>query len=286
VIPAAGGIRGNGVATRTNSLYARELARAAAGALLFAFPLMMTMEMWWIGFYLDPVRFALFILVGFALLLGLSYYSGFQGEEGWRDVIMDTLSGFAVAVAVSALFLGLFGVLQFDMPLGEIVGKVGLVAIPAGIGALVARKQFQSSGDDDGEERADHCSYAGELFLMFGGAVFIAFNVAPTDEIELIAHMMTPWHGLLLAAVTIAIQHALVYNLEFSGQETWPRDRRFAFVFFNYTVAGYGVALAVSLYVIWTFGRTDGMPLTEVANLTVVLGFPAALGAATARLVI
>jgi putative integral membrane protein (TIGR02587 family) len=274
------------VATRTNAAYARELARAAAGALLFAFPLMMTMEMWWIGFYLDPGRFLLFLLVGFALLLGLSYYSGFRGDEGWPDVVMDALSGFAVAVLVSALFLALFGVLEADMPLRELVGKVGLVAVPAGIGALVARKQLQASDENAEGERTENCSYAGEIFLMFAGAVFIAFNVAPTDEIGLISHMLTPWHALALATVTIAIQHALVYSIGFSGQEAWPRDSRFAFVFFNYTVAGYGVALAVSLYVMWTFGRIDGLPLGEVASMMIVLGFPAALGAATARLVI
>jgi putative integral membrane protein (TIGR02587 family) len=276
------------VLTRTNREYARELARGAAGAILFAFPLMMTMEMWWMGFYLEPVRFLLFLLVSFALLFGLSYFSGFGEDEGWPDVILDALSGFALGAAISAFFLAVFGVITLEMPLREIVGKVALVAVPSAIGAMLSRKQLQSSlgsGGDKAETEAKS-SYPAELFLMFGGAVFVAFNVAPTDEVELISHMMTWWQVLLLAAVTLVIQHALVYSVEFAGQESWPEGRRFAFVFFGFTVAGYGVALLVSLYVTWTFGRLDGLALHEVANMVIVLGFPAALGAATARLVI
>ena len=39
------------------------LARAFAGAIIFALSLLMTMEMWWLGFYMDRLRFAFFLLV-------------------------------------------------------------------------------------------------------------------------------------------------------------------------------------------------------------------------------
>ncbi|MGQ4272571.1 TIGR02587 family membrane protein [Terrihabitans sp. B22-R8] len=268
-----------------NRDYARELARGAGGAILFAFPLMMTMEMWWLGFYIEPHRFIIFVLAGFALLLGISRFAGFREQDTWHDIVLDALSGFMLGCLTSAILLALFGVLQPEMPLREIVGKIALVAIPATIGALVARKQF--GGDDEASHPEGQAApYANELFLMLGGAVFVAFNVAPTDEIELISHMMTWWQSLLLAAFTVFVQHAIVYNVEFAGQEAWPQERRFLFVFFSYTIAGYGIALAVSLYVVWTFGRVDGASIHEIANMLVVLGFPAALGAATARLVI
>jgi uncharacterized membrane protein len=38
--------------------------------------------------------------------------------------------------------------------------------------------------------------------------------------------------------------------------------------------------------VLWTFGRLDGVSLQEVLSAAVVLGFPAAVGAAGARLII
>lgn len=74
--------------------------------------------------------------------------------------------------------------------------------------------------------------------------------------------------------------------MEKTGQESRPEGGTFLSTFFHFTVAGYGIALLVSLYVLWTFGRTEDVAPAEIANMVVVLGFPASLGAATARLVI
>ena len=48
------------------------LARACAGAVLFGLPLLMTMEMWWLGFLIRPERLALFLLFGIPLLWALA----------------------------------------------------------------------------------------------------------------------------------------------------------------------------------------------------------------------
>jgi uncharacterized membrane protein len=69
----------------------------------------------------------------------------------------------------------------------------------------------------------------------------------------------------------------------------YPKKRQggtFLSTFLHFTRAGYGIALLVSLYVLWTFGRTDAVDLAQIAMMAVVLAFPAALGAAIARLVI
>ncbi len=269
---------------RTNATYARELGRAGGGAILFAFPLLMTMEMWSIGVYVHEGRLIAFLVIGFALLFGLSYFAGFEPDETWTDVTLDMFSAYAVATLICALFLSLFGVLTVEMSIREIVGKVALASLPAAIGALVARKQFHSGRSDRDDQR--RTSYQGEMFLMLAGAVFVAFNVAPTDEVSHISQLMTPLHALALAGVTILVQHALVYSVEFRGQVLWPGERKFAAVFVAYTLAGYAIALAVAGYVLWTFGRMDGMHPGEIATMVVILGFPAALGAATARLVV
>ena len=47
------------------------LARAFGGAILFSFPILMTMEMWQLGFYIDRFRLALFIVAFIPLLFGL-----------------------------------------------------------------------------------------------------------------------------------------------------------------------------------------------------------------------
>jgi putative integral membrane protein (TIGR02587 family) len=264
--------------------YAKGLARAFGGALIFAFPLLMTMEMWWLGFYMDPFRLVLFLLLGFAVIVGLSYYSGFEETHGLKEQLIDSLAAVAVGIIIAAAALAVFGLIEPSMPSREIIGKIAVQSVPASIGAVLARKQM--GGGRNNEQNKQKAGYPGELFLMAAGALFLAFNVAPTEEMALIGYKMTHWHGAALALVSLMLLHALVYSVGFAGQEEPPGESGFWLTFFHFTLAGYGIALLVSLYVLWTFGRTDGEALSMIIMMTIVLGFPAALGAAIARLVI
>lgn len=268
-----------------------DLGRAAGGALLFAFPLLMTMEMWEFGFAMDRFRLALFILLSLPVLFGLSYYSGFERTQSrWED-LEAVFIAYGIAFFISAIVLFLFGLINWDMSLDEVLGKIGLQTVPASIGAMLARRQLSGGGDneeeDEGnEEHGKRASYAGELFLMMAGAVFVAFNVAPTEEMVLIAYTMTPWHAAALAVASIAVLHAFVYTVGFGGQEERPEGKGFLATFLHFTMAGYGIALLISLYVLWTFGRTYDVSIFEISMMVVVLAFPSALGAATARLIV
>ena len=264
--------------------YLLGLGRAFGGAIIFSFPLLMTMEMWWLGFYMDRYRLALFLVLAIPMLVGLSYFSGFEKTFEWREDAMDAFAALGVGFIASAAMLGLFGLLEADMPANEIVGKVALEAVPASIGAMLGRKQMGDEDEDD-REKAE-AGYAGELFLMMVGAVFLAFNVAPTEEMPLIAYRMNPLQVVALVLVSLTILHAFVYTVGFAGQQKPSEGATFWSTFLHFTVAGYGIALLVSLYVLWTFGRTDGMSPAVIVQTVAVLGFPASLGAATARLIV
>lgn len=262
------------------------LARAIGGAVIFALPLFMTMEMWWLGFYMDRVRFALFLAANLPLLVGLSHVSGFEETfEPVQDVV-DALVAYAVGFATGAIGLALFGVLLPGMSWSEIVGKVAIVAVPGSIGALLAQSQFGGHAAEERAETDGTFGYGWQLFLMAAGALFLAFNLAPTEEMVLIAYRMTTWHALALVAVSLAGMHAFVYAMEFRGQESVaPGTPRWS-PFLRFTVAGYALALAVSAYVLWSFGRLDDTRLAHAVGIVVVLGFPAAVGAAAARLLL
>ena len=269
-------------ATAAPEPYVRALGRAAMGALFFAFPLLMTMEMWELGFHMDRGRLALFLIVSVALILGLSHFSGLRETRHLRDVITDAFAAIAVGFAVSAILLGLFAVYEAGEPLDVLAGKTALQAMPAALGAILARRQFSSGGQAETQAERQ-AGYAGELFLMAGGALFIAFSVAPTEEMILIAHRMAAWQAAGLLLLSLGLLHMVVYRLGFAGQHS---SESAAQAFFHFTLPGYAIALAVSLYMLWTFGRTDGLSLVEVARTMIVLGFPAAIGAALARLVV
>jgi putative integral membrane protein (TIGR02587 family) len=260
--------------------YARGLARACAGALIFGFPLLMTMEMWELGFHMDRFRLGLFVCVTAAVVFGLSRFAGFRDDTTLADDALDALAALLVGFVVSAALLGIMGLIGPGMALREAVGMIAVQAAPASMGAVLANKQLQQGANRTAKE--DRAGYLGQLFLMAAGALFFAFNVAPTEEMILIGFKMSPWHAVGLVLLSLLALHALVFTVGFAGQHEQEGHLR---AFLHFTFAGYGAALLVSLYVLWTFGRLDG-GLSEAIRAVVVLGFPAALGAALARLVV
>ena len=267
--------------------YALGLGRAFGGAILFGLPLLMTMEMWSLGVTTHPLRLLLFLSLNFWVLVVLSRFGGFEPTSSLAEDLLDAFAAYAVAIVVAAAVLALFGLLTFDTPLREVVGMVAVQSVPASFGAMLARKQLSagdSQKDDDQAARTE--GYGGQLFLMLAGSLFVAFNVAPTEEISLIGFKMTPWHSLALMTTSLLLLHLLVFSIGLSGQNEGPEGYGTGRLFLAFTLPGYGVALLVSLYVLWTFGSTDGENLEALIGSVVVLGFPAAIGAAIARLVI
>lgn len=266
---------------RRETAYLRDLGRAFGGALLFNVPLLMTMEMWEQGVTMDRWRLLVFILSGLPLLYGLAYYAGFSKRRGLRNDLLDTAVALAVGFVTASVLLVMFGVVDWNAPPREALGMVVLQAIPGGMGALLARRQLAGGGGGDGEE--EDASYVGELFLMAAGALFFALNVAPTEEVILIAYKATPWHALALIVASVALLHVIVFEAGFAGQEEADHPLK---AFAHFTLPGYAIALGISLFALFLFGRVEGHSLEGLTQTVLVLGFPASVGAAAARLLV
>lgn len=269
-----------------NWRYVKGLGRVFAGAMLFSLPLLMTMEMWWLGSYLERSRLVQFLLVNLVVLVGLARVSGFEKTSGWGEDVMDAFAAYSVAVAWSVVILWVIGVINADQSTGEIVGKVALQSVPAGFGAMLASKQLGSrevGGDDADRDRA---SYFGQLFLMLAGALFLGFNLAPTEEMILISFQMSAVQSIILVLISIILLHAIVYTVGFKGQEKPVGPTSFWSIFLRFTITGYAIAALVALYLLWTFGRIGETSATQIVGMVAVLAFPGAIGAAFARLVI
>ena len=262
------------------------LARALAGSLIFSLPLLMTMEMWQIGFYVSPWRLIVLLIVMIPLLTGLSYISGFEETERLRDDVIDAFVAIFVAAVLAAVILFIFRVITFEMPAGEIIGKIAIQTFPGSVGAMLARDQMSGAEEDRINRRRGSPQYPMELFLMAAGAVFLGLNVAATEEMVLLAHRMQPVHEIALVLISLAVMHAFVYAVEFAGKPHLHPDTTFWGLFVRFTIVGYAIVLLVALHLLWTFGRTDGAALAEVVSAAIVLGFPCAVGAAAARLIL
>jgi putative integral membrane protein (TIGR02587 family) len=245
----------------------------------------MTMEMWQLGFHMPRLPLALFIVVMLPVLFGMEYYTGFKESTTVLDEIADAAVACGVGLVASTVVLALFNLISLHEPLSSVVGKIALQSVPASFGAMLSGSQFGSQGSAERRHKRD-VGFGGILFLMAVGALFLAFNVAPTEEMLLIGWRMTHWHVIALAIVSLGVMHGFVYAASFRGSPGVAPGTRQSSLFFRYTVPGYAIALLVSGYVLWTFGRYQGQTGAPVIMQAVVLGFPASIGAAAARLVV
>lgn len=280
------------------------LARAAAGAVLFSLPLYMTQEMWELGASMSRARLALLVAVAAPFLVGLSHVAGFEPTFELREDAVDAAVAWAVGVVIGTAGLVLLGVLGPAHGAREWLGSVTLQAIPGSIGALLAQSQLQGGGSGDGGARDGDggageaggareaqaggrpSGYGSQLLVMAAGALFLAFNVAPTEEVSRVARLASAWHLLALVGVTLVGMHAFVYALEFRGQESLRPGAPGWSAFLRFTLVGWGIAVAISAWMLWTFGRLDGLALAAALRTVLVLAIPASIGAAAARVIL
>jgi putative integral membrane protein (TIGR02587 family) len=263
------------------------LARAFGGAIFFSLPMLMTMEMWWLGFYMSRWKLALLMVLMIPVLIVLDRFSGFKETSSWLEDALDGMVAYGVGLLASAVVLALFDVVDLGMPAREIIGKISVQAVPASFGAILANSQLADKGEQKQEEREkQQAGYGTEIFFMGVGALFLAFNVAPTEEMILIAFKMSHGHVAVLAVVSLLLMHGFVYSVNFRGSHSAPEGTPWWSMFLRFTVVGYAVALLMSAYVLWTFGRFESTSLEVYVQMAVVLGFPASIGAAAARLIL
>lgn len=264
------------------SRFVTGLGRGVAGALFLALPMLMTMEMWHLGYYMARERLLLLLLLNIPLLVLLAHRIGFEDISTWREAVRDAIIAYGIGIVTSLVVLAALGLLRGGMSAAEIVGKTALQSVPASIGAMLGRSQLGHEETDDGKKD----TYPGELLLMATGALFLSLNIAPTDEIVVLAYKMTAWHALVVALLSIALMHGFVYAVSFTGGHELSPETPWWHAFVRFTLPGYVVALAICVFTLWIFERLGDSSAVEIMLSVIVLGFPASLGAAAARLIL
>jgi putative integral membrane protein (TIGR02587 family) len=276
----------------------QEYARGIAGGLLFSLPLLYTMEVWWAGFVTQPSYLLLYFAAGFLLLFGYNRYSGLREDASWLEVAFEAFEEMGLGLLVSVLMLWLLGQLQAGMPLSEIVGKVVVEGVTAAIGVSVGSAQLggNGKGDDQGLKQEsnsregdspDVVGLPGQVALAACGAVLFASNVAPTEEIVMIAAKASPWKVLGLSLISLGLCALVPFYSDFRGSDrAHPEDERGWTTVASRTVLNYAVALVASAFILWFFGRFSGASFAACLAQVVVLGVAAALGASAGRLLL
>jgi len=262
-------------------------ARGLAGGVLFGTPLLFTMEMWWLGFSLPPEMLLATLAANFVVLLILEHFSGFREDTTFLEEVQDAVVSLGLGMFVSVVILGLINVIRPGMGLYEFAGKVLMETVAISIGISVAMTMLGENDNDDGHKDRDEVSFWGNQAEAVAGAVFFALNVAATEEPMMIGLQMTTLQSLILLVLTILTVFAITYSLEFSGGIAHREEVQWWNVLLEDSFSTCFTAISIAAGALFLFGRIDAdTGLLSALQMTVALGFPTALGAAFARLLI
>lgn len=266
----------------------KEYGRGLAGGLLFSIPLLYTMEVWWAGFIADPIRLASLIVFTFVLLLAYNRFAGFRYDPGWAEVAIDSVEELGLGLVTSAAMLYLLGRIGTAVSVEEAFSKIVVEATVVAIGFSVGTAQLGiAENDDDSPEKVgrEARGFAGQLTIAFCGAVLFASNVAPTEEVVMIGVETDPLRLIALAVVSVIVGAGILYFIDFT------RTHRIIDVGGHFdiimgSVVTYAIALVASAAILWFFGRFETSAVDVSVAQTVVLAFPATVGASAGRALI
>lgn len=273
--------------TRTYRNVLRNQGRGIAGALfVVGFSFLYTMESWWLGWRLPMGHLVVYAVVGLLGVLIITPWIGFEeeAEERTRQTPLRIAVDFTELVFQSLLTAYLvllaFGIVEVGQSLVTLV-RMGLIqVVPLGFGAAVAN-QLLSQSDDTVEE----ANFPRNVPTFVLGAVFMAFPVAPTQEVEAIA-IHAGWARLAsVVAISVLVVYLVLYELEFRGHQSRVKSRpwgaQIGAAFFVYVI---GVMVSVAFLA--AFGHFSGTTLAERVQQTIVLAFIASTGASAGEVVL
>lgn len=249
--------------------------------MMFSLPMLYTMEVWWSGFILHPLRMAALMLVTFILLLGYNRFAGLRSDNSWTEVVIDSIEEMGIGLILSAAMLALLNRIgPADAP-AEAVCKIVMEGMLVAIGVSVGTAQLGIQSEED----TPRDGWFAQLTLGVCGAVLFAANIGPTEEVQVLAMESTPWHQIGLVLASFGIGGVVLYFSEFQGSKRFARNQGNLDIVTG-SVLSYTISFLVSAAILYFFGRLDDMPLAFCLSQTVVLAFPASLGASAGRLLV
>ncbi|MBD2168976.1 TIGR02587 family membrane protein [Calothrix membranacea FACHB-236] len=273
-----------------------DIIRGTCGGFLFGIPLLYTMEVWWIGSLAKPPMMMLAIALMFIGVFLVNQAEGFRkrrhSSRAYEDII-DTIEAMAIGLACSSFMLFLLQELTPQTSLREALGKIIFESVPFTLGVALAN---QFLGDTDSinterqitkKQRSNLHATLSDLGATLIGATVIAFNIAPTDEIPMLAATVSPPWLLAIIATSLVISYGIVFQAGFSDQQKRRQQKGIFQRPSSETIMSYLVSLLAAALMLWFFQKLSlSDPWTMWLDHTLMLGLPATIGGAAGRLAI
>lgn len=280
-----------------------DIIRGACGGFLFGVPLLYTMEVWWVGSLAKPQLVMMAIAVTFIVVFLLNRTEGFRKRRYTLrpyEALSDTVEAIAIGIVCSSFVLFILREITLESPLQEALGKIIFESVPFSLGVSLAN---QFLGDSRSANQADSSNQPAkhspksknydlratidDLGATLIGATVIAFNIAPTDEIPMLAAANSPPWLLVMIAASLIISYSIVFQAGFSDQQKRRQQKGIFQRPSSETIMSYLVSLIASAFMLWFFQKlTFDDPWIIWLEHTLLLGLPATIGGAAGRLAI
>jgi putative integral membrane protein (TIGR02587 family) len=276
----------------------KEIISGASGGFLFGIPLLYTMEVWFIGSYVRPPILLGILAVTSIIIFIINRIEGFRPQESETlpGAIAETIETLAIGMVCSALMLVILKRIDLQSSLTEAIGKIVFEGVPFSLGVAFSRSLLNEDIDLDKSDREsqsknqDRTAWRdtmADFSATLIGALFIAFSIAPTDEITVLAASASaPWL-LVIMFTSLIISYCIVFaseitnyqqRLQQSGAFQSPRSE---------TIVSYFVSLFISMLMLWFFQQISwGDPWYIWLRYSIILGLPASIGGAAGRLAV
>ncbi|HXH32671.1 MAG TPA: DUF2391 family protein [Bacteriovoracaceae bacterium] len=279
-----------------------DLMRGISGGLIFGMPLLYTMEVWYESLlFPSGVLMALFF---FALILNVlfSYFAGLRENHSAKRLLYavdDGVTSIGLSVVLAFLILWALNQIELSGNLRDTVAKVILEASVFSIGVTFTNYKFKKRAQSkqvrgpleswkllQTPEKKQLNKDLGDLLAASTGAFVYSFNVAPTEEILVIAASVSPLNLCLIVGMELVVCYIVLYASGLRNHVSFDEGSFFQKPL-NEVLLTVSISVLVSVVLVRTIGFGE-LQFTDPNFIpaVVILGFPAVVGGAAGRLVV
>ncbi|MGD1922212.1 MAG: TIGR02587 family membrane protein [Pleurocapsa sp.] len=278
-----------------------EIISGASGGFLFGIPLLYTMEVWFIGSSARPPFLLIVLIVTFTIIFLLNQIEGFRPQESATlpGAIAETTETLAIGMVCAGLMLFILGRIDFQTPLLETLGKVIFEGVPFSLGVTFSRSLLSGEEDDNSRSQKpslsaknnQHKSLWQDTLADFSatliGALFIAFSIAPTDEIIVLSASASPFNLLIIITASLVVSYGIVFASSITNYKYRRQQQGLFQTPQSETIMSYVISLLAGMLMLWFFQKvTLGDSWFVWLRYSIILALPASIGGAAGRLAV
>jgi putative integral membrane protein (TIGR02587 family) len=283
----------------------KDLVNGISGGLLFGIPLLYTMEVWFIGSEVKPSVLIYILSTTYIIIFFLIRVQGFRrnNSHGITEDVAESIEAMSIGTVCAALMLVLLQQITRETSLNEGLGKIIFEGVPFSLGVALSksilsgeRELSTASSPSPAKPVPRKRRTANQTVWEYTladfsatsiGAIFIAFAIAPTDEVPMLAAAASPPWILAIMATSLIVSYTIVFAAGFTNQKKRYQQQGLFQRPSGETVFSYLVSLLASVLMLWFFHQLSGEdPWNLWLSYTVILGLPATIGGAAGRIAI